>query len=176
MTTIALHFRKGVGTVAADGRETDSEGHICTDLATKILHTEIGDVMACCGDVDVIETVVNYWGHPDFVKEMTERLRTDKGMSCFYYDKQLGTWNLYGIGITEMGEAYEYQQEITYNYAIGNGAQYAISAMDFGCDAVGAIEHAATRDTATGGRIEQWSPATELKEPVDAAVLPDHMG
>ncbi|MOA55862.1 hypothetical protein D3C78_1797360 [compost metagenome] len=38
-------------------------------------------------------------------------------------------------------------------YAIGSGLAYALGAMDMGADAERAVQAAAKRDTATGGRI-----------------------
>ena len=43
---------------------------------------------------------------------------------------------------------------LTYNDADGSGYAFAISAMDFGCDARGAVKYASTRDNYTGGRIK----------------------
>ena len=40
--------------------------------------------------------------------------------------------------------------------AIGSGADYAIGAMDAGCDAVQAVKIAAGRDVYTGGRIRKF--------------------
>jgi ATP-dependent protease HslVU (ClpYQ) peptidase subunit len=41
--------------------------------------------------------------------------------------------------------------------AIGSGADYAMGAMDAGCDAVEAVKIAAGRDVSTGGRIRKKS-------------------
>lgn len=38
--------------------------------------------------------------------------------------------------------------------AIGSGAQWAMAAMDFGKNAVKAVEYAATRDNGTGGGVD----------------------
>ena len=40
-------------------------------------------------------------------------------------------------------------------YAIGSGADHAITAMDMGASAIGAVEMAAKRDTGTGGIIRK---------------------
>lgn len=39
------------------------------------------------------------------------------------------------------------------NESLGSGGEWAIAALDFGCDAVNAVEYAATKDIYTGGKI-----------------------
>jgi len=43
--------------------------------------------------------------------------------------------------------------ELKYNYAMGSGDLFAMSALDFGSTALEAIEYAKTRDIYTGGNI-----------------------
>lgn len=40
--------------------------------------------------------------------------------------------------------------------AIGSGCYFALAAMDLGCDALKAVKVAASRDTATGGKIRVY--------------------
>ena len=49
-----------------------------------------------------------------------------------------------------------YLDEITNTDAIGTGAHFAIAAVDLGKTALQAVEYAATRDTATGGKVRVY--------------------
>lgn len=46
-----------------------------------------------------------------------------------------------------------YSVPVTFNAACGSGGDWALAALDFGCNAVAAIEYAMTKDSATGGPI-----------------------
>ena len=44
-------------------------------------------------------------------------------------------------------------QKLSYNFAIGSGADFASSAIDFNCSASEAVDYAAKRDPFTGGMV-----------------------
>ena len=45
-------------------------------------------------------------------------------------------------------------ETLKYNFAIGSGANFAISALDFNSDVKSAVEYAAKKDPFTGGKIQ----------------------
>ncbi|MFG1559550.1 hypothetical protein ABMA68_16400 [Halobacteriovorax sp. FRX-2] len=183
MTTIALDYENRC--LAADGRETDHNGYICSDHVEKIYEIGNGDVIAGAGPSAAIEYIVKHWDDRDLFDSNTDLLglllnSDSRHVAAFVYLKEFDAFYEYHVSVEDDDDMPNpvnvYMVELTYPYAIGSGAPFAIAAMDFGCSIVAAIEYAMKRDSSTGGYIRTWSPDVEQLEPVDAAVLPDHMG
>ena len=183
MTTIVYHHASR--TIAADGRETDHNGFICCDHVTKIYHTPSGDVIAAAGPSSAIEYAVKHWEDRDLFESNTDLLgllmnSDSHHMAAIVYLKEFDAFYEYHLTVEEDDDMPNpvnvYLIEINYSYSVGSGAPFAIAAMDFSRDAVGAVAYAMQRDSNTGGRIEQWSPNSALKEPVEGTTLPDHVG
>ena len=59
------------------------------------------------------------------------------------------------------------EDELICNDAYGSGAQFALSALDFGKSAKEAVEYAATRDIYTGGKVHVFDIETmKFIEPI----------
>lgn len=76
-----------------------------------------------------------------------------------------------GVVLDQDGSIYEYGVELVAipvhgAAAWGSGESFAVAAMDFGEDAVAAIEYVSSRDTNTGGEVQSVSLA-QLKETKD---------
>jgi ATP-dependent protease HslVU (ClpYQ) peptidase subunit len=56
-----------------------------------------------------------------------------------------------------VGRNRSYKTPLNENATIGSGEQFALSAMDFGCNAKDAVKYACTRDTRSGGRVRVYS-------------------
>lgn len=182
MTTLV--YEHSTRTIAADGRETDHNGFICCDATTKIYHTPNGDVLAGAGPTSIIDYVVKHWtignGFEDDM-ELADKLQSTECQHAafFLYRKATDTVYEYHVQLEDDPNGphpvHVYEVALAYNYALGSGATLAIAAMDFGCNCVGAIEYAMTRDSNTGGRTEKWSPNSALKTSVDDASQHDHL-
>lgn len=59
---------------------------------------------------------------------------------------------IYRSGVTDDGLFWK--QELTNNDAFGSGWLFALSAFDFGCNAIEAVKHAITRDSCSGGQVK----------------------
>lgn len=46
--------------------------------------------------------------------------------------------------------------KLEYSHAIGSGWKFALSALDFGCNATEAVKHASKRDCYTGGKVSTY--------------------
>ena len=134
MTTIAYHHK--TKTLAVDSRMTDCNGVIIFDDLDKIKVR--GDKkFVCCGVWADVDPVIDA-----FLNEKTSKLKADgyfveNGVAFAFGSDNDGPW----------------QYELTMDCAIGSGYIFAMAAMDFGENAVGAIEYAKTRDSATGGDV-----------------------
>lgn len=144
MTTVA--FKDGV--MASDSRY--SETSVGATKGPKVFRKMIGTrkdkpvLIGIAGDVFAAMLFVDWYGtnNVDLHKTLTEM--TDDGFAVIIWDgKRLLEANRY-CRPCEVGEHY---------YAIGSGGVHAITAMDCGKSAIQAVQMAAKRDTATGGRI-----------------------
>lgn len=66
----------------------------------------------------------------------------------------------HGVYLAGANEGEIWEMPIDSPYAIGSGADHALTAMDLGCSAKGAVIKAAARDTHTGGRIRVYDIAS----------------
>lgn len=139
MTTVA--FKEG--SMASDSRYTDAVG---ITRGPKIFRTKTGKkevLIGICGDAYAAMMFVDYYGSGD--KELHKVLvdMTDDNFEVLIWDgKKLWIANRYCRPL-ELEEPY---------YAIGSGAQHAITALDCGKSATQAVQMAAKRDSSTGGR------------------------
>ena len=67
--------------------------------------------------------------------------------------------DMFAIGVTDEHECWK--EEIECNCTMGSGQDFATAAMDFGCDAQGAVEYAKTRDCKTGGKVRVFNLPTK---------------
>lgn len=145
MTTIAYHHASQK--IAVDGRVT-AGSLITTDKLKKWI--AVGDdVWFMCGTISDFGRFISYHsgelsGKPEFQVCCSAVIVT--GGEC------------YEAGITEDGEPW--RVILSYDYAVGSGRDFAISAMDLGMGAEKAVAHAATRDNGTGGKISVFDLAT----------------
>ncbi|EGR3070253.1 hypothetical protein DMW20_11880 [Vibrio parahaemolyticus] len=140
MTTAAYHHESGI--VAVDSRRT-AGGVIVSDKQSKVSEHENGMKIIGTGDPHSIRELSKlYAGESEKLNGSIEYetllfVIHNKKIARVGYDEGKGFW-------TEI---------IDFNIAIGSGALFALSAMDFGCDAFGAIEYAKKKDSYTGGDI-----------------------
>lgn len=144
MTTIAWD---GV-TLAADRRT--SEGGSVYREHTKIVRIP-GGFVACCGGTTYIHAFVSWArkgmrGKPPVADDLGALLAKGRRM----YWVECGTV----INIPRVEKL-----------ATGSGWRWAAAAMDFGCDAIGAIAYASTRDCHTGNGVDFVRPfdATQVR-------------
>lgn len=133
MTTIAYHHDSR--TIAVDGRMSSGSSIVSDNYKKWYKNGDLLYFMA--GDSSEI---------PLFIAEFNWGEESKANYGCRGF-------------LVENGEAFEVEQnagiftkvKLFCNDAVGSGGCYAISAMDFGKDAKGAVEYAATRDLYTGG-------------------------
>lgn len=135
MTTIAYNHKDQE--IAYDSR-TSMDGIVIFDSAIKM--TESNDVLFFfCGKAcDESLAIKSYFG---------EEIKLIPEVSGFVFDKG----NFYYISFSD--ECILHKYPINHDMAIGSGGHFALSAMDFGCNAEDAVKYAATRDIYTGGKI-----------------------
>lgn len=135
MTTIAYHHDRKE--IAYDGRTTRGDT-IINDSSEKMMEKD-GVKFFLCGATCDYEILISMYfgGKSDLVPEA----------NALVIDGE----NVYRIGCQADGVFWKCKPDC--NDAIGSGWQYALSAMDFGKCATGAVEYAATRDSCTGGKI-----------------------
>jgi hypothetical protein len=133
MTTIAYHH--GDKQIAIDSRTT-SGGLINTDKAIKVYKFN-NYILFMCGSLSDIEIFIGEY--PD--------IKTNVDCGGFLIENKVA----YGV-YEKDGKLCKFT--LTYNDADGSGYAFALAAMDFGCDARGAVKYAMTRDIYTGGRIK----------------------
>ena len=136
MTTIAFH--KESNTVAVDSRCTTAGGMITSDSDIKHYKTEHGIFIMSGIVADIDDFILSYPVAASLVYECDGILIKDN--KAFY------------VCQTDTGEFLT--QEMRHSKALGSGGQFALAAMDFGCDARGAVKYAMKRDANSGGRIK----------------------
>lgn len=135
MTTIAYHHERKE--IAYDGRTTRGDT-IMNDASEKMVEKD-GVRFFICGATGDYELLVSmYFGAKSELVPEAYALVIDGG-------------RVYRIGCQADGGFWKCIPDCS--DAIGSGWQYALSAMDFGKCAKGAVEYAATRDVYTGGKI-----------------------
>lgn len=138
MTTIAYSYKDNK--IAIDGRTTTG-GVINTDRAIKWIERD-GDYWFICGSVCDRDRLVDYFLDPSPQKPAFP-------IECSAIAvRNSEVWHCV---IDEEGAPCA--SRLDYNDAMGSGSTWAIAAMDHGKSAKQAVKYAATRDSATGGKI-----------------------
>lgn len=184
MTTIIYHHESR--TIATDGRETDSNGHIHCDTLDKIYYLDGGDVIALAGPSIAIDYIVK---HYDALSDTDSTLQEDAELlelllsgdghvSSVVYslsEDEFYEWHLAAIDGDD-GEPvlHKYKLALRYTIALGSGAPFAIAALDFGKSVFESIGYASTRDSSTGGAVRRWqAPDSGPLEDLDDGVYID---
>lgn len=131
MTTVVFDYDKKE--IGYDSRITCSDV-IVTDGFNKRIDKD-GKVFILAGTVPDYEGFVS--GYPD---------RPDSDLEC--QALMVSDGNVYRVYISNDKYVHD---KLTYNDAIGTGGQYALCALDFGCDVRGAVRYAYTKDIYSGG-------------------------
>lgn len=139
MTTIVYNHKDKQ--IACDSRTT-AGSVIVSDKDIKMQKVN-GVKFFLCGSVPDYELLIDMYftGEPSKVVPEASALVIDNGIA-------------YKIGTSDDGVPWK--QPLDHDDSIGSGGQFALSAMDFGCSARGAVKYAATRDIYTGGRIRVY--------------------
>lgn len=135
MTTIAYNHKDKE--VAVESRTT-SGGVVINDKANKSIKNNKG-LWVMAGKPCDYHILIEL-GHNDSVEVLPDCqgfLITDG--KCFF------------VSVNDQG--YCKHDEMTENFTIGSGGDFALSAMDFGCSAKDAVKYAMTRDVYSGGRV-----------------------
>lgn len=138
MTTIAYHHE--TKTVAVDSRQT-MNGRVVTDSANKI-KSEDGVRFAFTGKACDEGLFIDYY----FSRQKSSLLPE---ASAIVFDDGVA----YSVTVNEDGNVDMF--ELTMNFTIGSGGDFALAAMDNGKSAKEAVKYAATRCIYTGGRIRE---------------------
>lgn len=135
MTTIA--YKDGV--IAYDSQVTRGEIITYDDYDKRIDQKGVTFVFTgAVSDFDAL--VAAYFGaKPEGVIDATAMVVNNGKVWIFAVDNETGPWH--------------FPLSMDQPYAIGSGLAYALAAMDMGADPERAVQAAAKRDTATGGRI-----------------------
>ena len=135
MTTIA--YKDGV--IAYDSQVTRGEIITYDDYEKRVDHKGVTFVLT--GSVSDFDALVSvYFGaKPEGPIDCTAMVVNNGKVWIFAVCNESGPWSFLVV--------------MDQPYAIGSGLAYALGAMDMGADAERAVQAAAKRDTATGGRI-----------------------
>ena len=135
MTTIAYHHKSK--TIAWDSRAT-SGNVIASDSDQKMTKVN-GVTFWLCGSVADERLLIDmYFGEKSEVIPEANALAWDGD-------------ELFLVGVND--EALLWKMPLRYDKALGSGGDFALSAMRFGLDAKGAVEHAKKLDCYTGGKV-----------------------
>lgn len=144
MTTIAYDGRY----IAADGMRSDNR--IVVELNCNKFREFKGFIAALCGDYFAIDIFCN-----EFEPRGNTSINGEYCVSGIAFHEDYGVCR---IGINKNGHYFlEKSPQIE---ADGSGMDFAISAMDFGKEAVDAVKYAATRCKNTGGTIRCFDTHT----------------
>lgn len=125
------------------------------------------DSRATAGDIildDTYDKSLEYEGARFFLAGAISDFQ--KFVECFIHDRKppkdmdvcafvLYDNNLWKASVDNMG-LWKHKLDISKAYAIGNGEQFALAAMDLGKSAKDAISVAKKRDTKTGGQVRTF--------------------
>lgn len=141
MTTIAYNYEEGK--IACDGRASCGSLIVTDTFKKYVVHDEFtmffaGDI----SDVDRMAAIVESHESGDTVE-----LDSPVDIEVFFIKNGV----VYVASVTQANEYYYNKAE--YNYALGSGGGFAISAMDFGKNAKDAVKYAMSRDSGSGGKI-----------------------
>lgn len=139
MTTIAYHH--GDGQIAVDS-QTTSGGVICSSSEDKTIKNKYGLWVFAgqCSD-----------------QEQLSNLEHDDQVSVFPDSEALliKESKVYHVCVTK--DKFCAHTLLDYNYTLGSGGLFALTAMDFGKSAKEAVKYAMTRDIYTGGRVRVFN-------------------
>lgn len=139
MTTIVYDHKKKQ--IAVDGRST-SAGLIKSDTVEKWMIVN-GEYWFFAGTPADYKMFIDYHSGN---KEKHNGLIPDAVAMCVN-----GLSEVKWRGVQDDG--IEWVQDIIHSDACGSGQSFALAALDFGKDALGAVQYAATRDIYSGGKI-----------------------
>lgn len=143
MTTIIYDHENQL--IAVDSRRCRGDD-IISDDSKKYKCFENGEVWFFCGVTADFKILI------DAFRNKTTGIDREIEAEAFAFIPEIGFLRVYfAHGLVHYDNNYDF------NIAIGTGSPYALSAMDFGCDAIEAIEYAKKRDSHTGGRINVYS-------------------
>lgn len=139
MTTIAYHH--GDKQISIDSRITGGN-EILTDKASKTIKNKLGFWILSGSTCDY--NILSALKHNDKVKPFPDcsALLIKDGKAWYVHINNDG---------------YCCYSELTYNYTLGSGADYAAAVMDQGKSAAEAVKYAMTRDSKTGGRVRTYN-------------------
>lgn len=143
MTTIAYKD----GCLAADTKITFGDARARHE--TKIIEFAKGKFLAYCGACEEALAVIEWLKS----KDKRKRKPSIDNFACVIYSKR--------ELITMEGGLMAKKHNLSECFAIGNGWQWAMAAMDHGATAKEAVEYAATRDIYTG--YTQDCPVTVIQ-------------
>ena len=138
MTTIV--FDVSTGTIACDSRMTIGNDIASDDYKKFVVRDGVTFFFA--GAVAEIEILIELYFDPN---KSTDKLETE----AIVVDGGV-------VYCTEFNNKHICRIPLTWNHAIGSGMYWAMAALDFGCDATGAVAYAKTKDSGTGGRIRSF--------------------
>jgi len=143
MTTVAYDGRY----IACDGRAASAAGRVVSDKFKKYI--EIDDMIiffsGTVADIEPLVEIINERGSDDICEA-----------SLIVVDKH----GLVAVEQDDTGKIHRLPLDDVDNFAIGSGADFAISAMDLGEDAKDAVSYAMTRDVYSGGNITVFDTET----------------
>lgn len=135
MTTIAYNHKDQE--IACDGRMTMYDT-VVNDDAVKMKEFNGVKFFFCGKSCDEDLAISIYFGG---------EAKKQPNVSGFVIDG----CSVYHISFSEDCDLQKFKVDC--NMAIGSGTDFALSAMDFGCNAEDAVKYAATRDIYSGGKI-----------------------
>lgn len=139
MTTIVYHHDSK--TIATDGQT--SRGNIILSTTSEKVTIRDGVKFFTSGKVcDEGLLIDGYFGKSLDVVPECRSIVVDNGVAYL---------------VTCNSDAIIEKCPLSFNEAIGSGEEFALSAMDFGCDAKKAVEYACKRDAYSGGKIFLYS-------------------
>jgi ATP-dependent protease HslVU (ClpYQ) peptidase subunit len=121
--------------IAIDSRYTAGD-RICTDEAEKFLKSEDGSIFFFCG--------------PESDYKLMASGVADVGCSALKVD------NTGKVFIVTAEDGRIMNSTLDYDYSIGSGSDYAMTALDLKCSAADAMKLAIKRDCRTGGKIRVY--------------------
>jgi len=140
MTTIAYHHKDRQ--IAVDSRVTSGD-EILSDTENKAYKNELGIWLGSGNSCDY-----------DMLFELKHKDECYDKLDCDALVIVKG--KVYHVAIDEDTHCCCWT-EAHYNYTLGTGEAYAMSAMDFGKSAKEAVEYAKTKDTNTGGLVRCYN-------------------
>lgn len=138
MTTVALQYESR--TISYDSRMSSGNGYVVDDNYNKKREVN-GVVFFLAGVAADIDMFTEYYPGPyELIPECSGILVRDGEVHSVHVDE-------HGM-ISELN--------LTCDYAVGSGEQFALAAMDLGKTSKEAVKYATTRDCFSGGKINTF--------------------